>query len=159
MTPISVTIACKKCRQVFAPDVKTRKAWRCGACNAKNPNLRRHYRSVADLMILGLLLTVIVVAVVATTKGVTFGVALMCLHSIVLLTSIVVIYRAATPWMDRTANVLMWMVFIIAFTANIVLPYLAYRRIGGPIIVYALLFSYLFWLKRAAAIAVPPSNA
>ena len=150
MSTTFVSIACKKCRHIFAPDLKTRKAWKCTSCNAKNPNLRRHYRSVADLMILGLLVTGIAIAVFSTRDGVTIGVSFLCAHAALLLGAVIIIYRSAAPWNDRLANGLMWIVFSLAFLVNVVLPFVLYRR-TGPVLIYALIFPYLFWLKGAAA--------
>src|SRR2546427_11225554 len=94
------TIKCKKCGVTFEPDLKTKGTWRCPSCQAKNPNLKRHYRSVADLCILGLIVTLIVVAVGYANAGLNLGVLLSAAHAVLLLVTIVFVYKAKTPWAD-----------------------------------------------------------
>ena len=153
MGPTSGSVACKKCHQVFEPDVKTRKVWRCSHCSAKNPNLKRHYRSVADLMILGLLVTALVLVAIVVNKGITIWTLLSAADAILLLVTIILIYKSVTPWRDRVANVLIWIVFGVAFVGNVVIPFAFFGRLSPLIIFYLLIFLYLFWLKRAAVSA------
>lgn len=150
MNAPSITVACRKCRQVFAPDFKSRKIWRCTHCNSKNPNLRRHYRSVADLMILGLCVSALVIGILLTRRGITFGTLLVGADSALLLFTIILIYRSRAPWRDLRVNVLIWVVFGIAFVCNILIPLIFSGHVGPAAGIYILIFSYLFWLKRAA---------
>ena len=53
----NIDALCGHCDKRYTPDADSRGAWVCPACSKKNPNLRRHYRSVADLCILGLIAT------------------------------------------------------------------------------------------------------
>jgi hypothetical protein len=144
--------------------MKTRGPWPCPSCQAKNPNLKRHYRSVADLCILGLIVTGIVVAVGLNKAGLTLGVMLSAGHAILLLVTIVFVYKSKTPWADSTAKALIWTVFGLALVFNVVLPLALAGTLNIPaLIVYALVFPYLFWLNSQAgkctAFEAPPLPA
>jgi hypothetical protein len=151
-----VSVACKVCHKVFEPDVKTKKAWQCSSCSAKNPNLKRHYRSVADLMILGLIVTTFILIAIVIKRGISVGALLLTSDAILLLVTITLIYKSATPWTDRLANVLIWIVFGVAFFTNVVIPFVFVKRLSPLIVIYLLIFLYLFWLKRAAVASTRP---
>ncbi len=145
------TIKCKKCSNTFQPDLTIRGTWDCPACQAKNPNLKRHYRSVADLCILGLIITAIVIAVGFSKTGLNLGVLLSAGHAILLLVTIVFVYKSKTPWADGTAKALIWTVFGLALVFNVVVPFAFSGMLDIPaIVIYALVFSYLFWLNSQA---------
>ena len=147
----STSIKCKECGSIFQPDLKTRRAWMCPQCNAKNPNLRRHYRSVADLCILGLIATIIVVLFEHHEVGVSAGVVLGAASAILLLVTNLVIYKSKAPWANRAAKALIWMVFGSAFLGNLVVPLLLRGSVLiGFVAVYAIVFPYLFWLNSQA---------
>ncbi|MDA1106648.1 MAG: hypothetical protein O2855_08690 [Planctomycetota bacterium] len=151
MNKTAPTIKCKKCDNTFQPDMKTKGPWLCPACQAKNPNLKRHYRSVADLCILGLIVTAIVVAVGFSKAGLNLGVILAAAHAVLLLVTIVFIYKSNTPWTDGTAKALIWAVFGLALVFNVVLPLVLSGTLNIPaIVVYALVFPYLIWLNSQA---------
>ena len=162
MSEANPTIKCRKCGMTFAPDVKTIEAWHCPNCNAKNPNLKRHYRSVADLFILGLIIELIVIAIVFINSGLTLGMVLTVLHAVLLFVTIVIIYKSKTPWADNAAKTLIWIVFGLAFFFNVVVPFIFARKLNIPfIIVYVIIFSYLFWLNaqaRKCTALEPPMN-
>lgn len=142
------TIKCKKCSKTFQPDMKTRGAWLCSACQAKNPNLKRHYRSVADICILGFIFTAIVVAVEISRAGLNLGVLLAAGHAVVLLVTIVFVYKSKTPWTDGIAKALIWTVSGLVLLFNVIVPLVFTRALSIPAIVFcALLFPYLFWLN------------
>ena len=151
MNDTAPTVKCRKCAKTFRPDMKTKGPWPCPACQAKNPNLKRHYRSVADLCILGLIVTAIIVAVRFSKAGLTLRVVLSAGHALLLLVTIVFVYKSKTPWTDGTAKALIWTVFGLALVFNVVIPLALAGRLNIPaIIVYALVFPYLFWLKSQA---------
>jgi hypothetical protein len=151
MSPANPTIKCKKCGMIFEPDVKTRGPWLCPSCKTKNPNLKRHYRSVADLCILGFIFTLIMIAVGFANGGLNLGVLLSALHAVLLLVAIVFVYKSKAPWADSTAKTLVWVVFGVALLFNLVIPLLRAGRLNIPaVIVYALVFPYLFWLNAQA---------
>lgn len=160
MNGINPVIKCKKCGNVFEPDMKTRGVWKCPLCLAQNPNLKRHYRSVADLFILGLIFTGSAIAVGFAAVGLSLGVILLSLHSLLLLTGILCVYRSATPWTDRTVKTLIWVVFGLAALINLVLPLVLYGRLNTiSLAIYAIIFPYLFWLHAPAgkcSVLVPP---
>lgn len=145
------TINCKKCGNTFQPDMKTRGTWPCPSCRAKNPNLKRHYRSVADLCILGLVVTIIFVAVALSNAGPNLGVILSVGHAVLLLIAIVFVYKSKSPWADGTVKTLIWTVFGLALLFNVVIPFAFGGTLIVPaIIVYAFVFPYLFWLNAQA---------
>ena len=82
MTDTSSTMKCKNCRQVFHPDLHTKGAWLCPNCQVKNPNLRRHYRSIAGLCILGFIVTAIAAVIGFRQAGMTVGAALSTAHAV-----------------------------------------------------------------------------
>lgn len=152
MSNSNPTIKCKKCGAIFQPDVKTRGAWICGSCRRKNPNLKRHYRSVGDLCVLGFVVTVIFLLVGLTKRGLDLAVFLSVADAVLLLVTIVVIYRSATPWADTTVKVLIWVVFGLAFGFNVAVPLLLSGVLNIiALAIYAMIFSYLFWLNAQAA--------
>lgn len=152
MTGINPIIKCKKCGSTFEPDMKTKGTWPCPSCQAKNPNLKRHYRSIADLCIIGLIATVIFVAVGFNNAGPNLGVMLSAADGVLLLVTIVFVYKSKTPWSDSTAKTLIWTVFGLALLLNVVVPLLHIGRLNiGAIIVYAVVFPYLFWLNSQAS--------
>ena len=148
-------IKCKKCGTPFKPDMKAKEAWPCPSCQAKNPNLKRHYRSVADLCVLGLIATAAVVAVRLSRAGLNLSVVLTAGQGVLLLVTIVFVYRSQSPWTDRTAKTLIWSVFSLAFLSNVLAPFVLIGLRCLPVVipflvVYAVVFSYLFWLRSQA---------
>lgn len=151
------SIKCKKCGNAFQPNMKTTETWPRPSCKAKNPNLKRHYRSVADLFILGLIVTAIVIAVGFSEAGLNLGMILSTGHAILLLVTIVFVYKSKTPWADSAAKALIWTVFGCALLFNVMIPLALAGRLNIPaIIVYALVFPYLFWLNSQARKCLVP---
>ncbi len=146
-----VQLRCKKCRDAFVPDLKTKGNWDCPKCDAKNPNLRRHYRSVADLCILGLIVSIVIVVLsLRQQHGLTVGSILGVLQAVLLVVTITSIYCAKTPWLSSRARVLIWVVFGSAFFFNVLAPLLFSGFLNVPfVIVYVFVFAYLFWLRSA----------
>jgi hypothetical protein len=139
---------CKQCGTVFPPNPKTTGSWVCATCQTKNPNLKRHYRSVADLCILGLVFALIFLAIRISQSQFGLSDVFIAADAVLLLAAIVVIYRAQTPWIDRTVHRLIWIVFGVAFGANVLFPLLVSGRVNfPPAVVYVTVFSYLFWLS------------
>jgi hypothetical protein len=154
-------IKCRKCENIFQPDLKTKGSWICPRCQEKNPNLKRHYRSVADLCMLGLIVTIIAVAVGSSRTGITPGVLLSAAHGILLLITIVFVYKASMPWVDATAKILIWLVFGLALIFNVGIPLLFAGILNVPaLVIYAIVFPYLFWLhSQASKCKVSPQPA
>ena len=152
MSDTTPMIKCKKCANTFQPDMKTKEPWPCPSCQAKNPNLKRHYRSLADLCILGLIATAIVAAVGFSKAGLTLGVILSAGHAILLLVTTVSVYRSKAPWADGAAKALLWTVFGLSLVFNVGISLALAGRLNIPaVIVYALVFPYLLWLNSQAA--------
>ena len=150
-----IVVRCTKCGETFAPDLKLKKdPWFCTHCEAKNPNLRRLYRGVADVFGLGLLLTFIFLAVNISALGLlALPTAISIFWMVFLVFSIFRIYRARAPWLDRVARTLIWLVFALAFTLNVALPLALRGReavLGavGRLIVYSVVFAYVLWLLK-----------
>ena len=95
-----------KCGMTFEPDVKTKGTWPCPSCQTKHPNLKRHYRSVADLCILGVMITLLVIVFAVTNAGLFLGVLRSAGRAVLLLATIVFVYKSKTPWADSTAKTL-----------------------------------------------------
>jgi hypothetical protein len=161
MSQANPAIKCKKCGMTFEPDVKTTGMWSCPSCQTKNPNLKRHYRSVADLCILGLIITLLVVVVRVANAGLNLGVLLSAAHGVLLIVTMVFLYKSKSPWTDSTAKTLIWVVFGVALLFNVVTPLMLDGRLNIPvIIVYAVVFPYLFWLNMQAGkctVSEPPA--
>ena len=140
-------IKCKRCRAVFSPDFNVRGAWACPRCAKKNPNLRRHYRSVADLCILGIIATAVARLIMFRGNGITLGFILSVTHASLLLATIILVYRSQTPWTEAATKALIWTVFGFALFFNVVLPMVLLGKLNVAfLILCSLIFPYLFWL-------------
>jgi len=150
-----IVVRCTKCGGTFAPDLKLRKdPWYCIHCEAKNPNLRRLFRGVADVFIVGLILTVIFFPAHLSTQGLgALRTWISAFWIVFLLVCIIRIYRSRTPWLDPVSRTLVWLVFVLAFALNVVLPLLqggdALALVVPAFIVYLIVFAYVLWLLRA----------
>jgi hypothetical protein len=160
MSHTNPAIKCRKCGLTFEPDMKTKGTWPCPNCQTRNANLKRHYRSVADLCILGLIITLLLVVFGVKNAGLSLGVLLSAAQAVLLLVTIVFVYKSRTPWADSTAKTLIWVVFGLALVFNVAAPLLLAGRLNIPfIIVYAVVFPYLFWLNVQAGkciVSEPP---
>jgi hypothetical protein len=160
--PKMPTIFCKKCRRSFEPDLLTRGPWICPHCRAKNANLRRHYRSIADLFILGLIASALFLYFnVSLPLKFQLTYALVAADVVLLMVTIVTIYRSKTPWASTAVRSLIWVVFGIAFLFNCVVPLIRGRLVIPALIAYAILFPYLFWLhwRTNRSTALGPEEA
>jgi hypothetical protein len=153
MSDASISIKCKKCNQDFQPDPKTRGDWICPNCQTKNPNLKRHYRSVADLYILWLIVSVIFLFVHLKTVGIDLRIIFTFPFLVLLLVAIVFVYKSKTPWTDNAAKILIWSVFGVSLLLK--LSQVAQILLAGTFnvpfmisfgVIYTAIFSYLFWL-------------
>jgi hypothetical protein len=152
MSDFDLAIKCKKCGGTFQPDMNTKGAWSCPNCHAKNPNLKRHYRSVADVCILGLIATVIIFVIGLNKRGLDLNIVLSSTHAVLLLVTIVLVYKSKAPWMDTTAKTLIWVVFGLALLFNVVVPLLIIGTLNIPaLVIYAIVFPFLFWLNAQAS--------
>ena len=161
-----IVIRCTKCGETFAPDLKIKKdPWFCTHCKAKNPNLRRLYRGIADVFVLGLVLTLVFLGVNVNAPGPRALPTVLSLFWIVfLIFSIVRVYRAEAPWLDPVARTLLWLVFVLAFGLNVALPLALRGREALPgvvarLVVYCVVVAYVLWLlkvtRRATVTRVP----
>jgi hypothetical protein len=150
-------VFCRKCRHGFEPDLQTRGPWICPHCQAKNANLTRHYRGIADLCVLGLVLLGISVALGGLPLELNVGSALIALNVLLLLVTNVAIFKSKTAWTSAITRFLVWAVFVVAFLFSVGLPLTTGRLFIPAIVVYAFVFPYLFWLGRQTnrAIAGP----
>jgi hypothetical protein len=99
MNGIYATIKCKKCETTFQPDIKTCGFWVCPNCKGKNPNLKLHYRSVANLCILGFVSTIFFTLV--NTREFDLYVSISIAYAALLLVTTIFIYKSKTPWTDQ----------------------------------------------------------
>ena len=157
MSDTPILINCKKCGESFAPDFKTRGDWICPKCQYKNPNLKRHFRSVADLYILWFLFSAIVLLAHISSAGFDFGIIVRIPFVILLFITVITIYKSKSPWTDKIAKVLIWSCFgvSVAFKAIQIVQLLLADKFNvlfllGFGIVHVAIFSYLFWLHCQA---------
>jgi hypothetical protein len=157
------SVKCKHCLHVFRPNLKTSGHWTCPRCGANNPNLRRHYRSVADLFILGLIVTMAAVLLGSTERlELTAGVLVSIAWSVLLLFAIIKIYSARSPWRSMVVKTLIWVVFGARFALyglEVILVQRPMPWIMGPLVVFVVVFSYLFWLAFATRRALAVSRS
>lgn len=147
MNDIRPVIKCRKCGDQFEPDMKTNGTWNCVRCGERNTNLKRHYRSVADLYILSLIITLIGLAVVFSRTGPNLDFMIVGGHALLLLITIIVVYMSAEPWTDRVAKTMIWFVFLLSLVLNVVMPLVLRGLLNIPMTVAAsIVFLYLIWL-------------
>jgi hypothetical protein len=148
MSRIPITVRCKSCATSYSPDLKTNRSWACPQCRCANPNLRRHYRSVADLCILGLIATGLHIAIQVRQAGFDRHAAVNTAQAAFLLVTILAVYLSPAPWNSTVARSLIWLVFSLALFGNIGVPLLRGTGINIPIVVIeGVVFAYLFWLE------------
>lgn len=157
MSDAPILINCKKCGESFAPDFKTRGDWICPKCQCKNSNLKRHYRSVADLYILWFIFSVVVLLVYVNSVGFDFGAIVRIPFVILLLVTIMMIYKSESPWTNKTAKILIWSSFGVSvmFKAIQTVQLLLADKFTilfllGFGIVHVTIFIYLLWLHCQA---------
>ena len=153
-----VSIKCKKCNQDFQPDAKTRGYWICPNCQAKNPNLKRHYRSVADLYILWLIFSGTFLFVHFKSAGLDGNAIFTFSFLVLLVVTIAFISKSKEPWNDKIAKVLIWLVFGISLAYKLlqVAGMLLTNKMNIPftisfVLVYSAIFIYLLWLHLQAS--------
>jgi hypothetical protein len=157
MSDTPILINCKKCGESFAPDFKTRGDWICPNCQCKNPNLKRHYRSVADLYILWFLFSAIVLTVHIGSAGFDRAAIIRIPFIILLLFTIIAVYKSKSPWNDKAAKILIWSSFGVSVLFKVIQT-VQLLLVGGftiPFllgfgIVHIAIFIYLFWLHCQA---------
>ncbi|HXY37267.1 MAG TPA: hypothetical protein VEI07_23770 [Planctomycetaceae bacterium] len=147
-------VSCQKCCQGFEPDPITRGHWVCPHCGKKNANLRRHYRAIADLCVIGLILSCAGFFFARGQFEFNLASVLLGPYCLLLLTTIIAIYRSQAPWASATIWCLVWAVFIVAFSFNVALQLARGRISVVALCIYALLFPYFFWLQWRASRAV-----
>jgi hypothetical protein len=157
MSDRPIVINCHKCGEIFTPDFKTRGDWICPKCQCKNPNLRRHYRSVADLYILWFIFSVVVLLVYISSVGFDFGALVRISFAILLLVTIIKVYKSKSPWTDKTAQILIWSSFGVSviFKAIQTVQLLLAEKFTVPFllgfgIVHVAIFIYLLGLHCQA---------
>lgn len=143
-----IQVKCRLCRSMYTPDLKTNKAWMCPNCQGKNPNLKRHYRSVADVCILGLISTVLLLYAELARGRIGLGSILGLVHAVFLLATIICTYRSVAPWIEESVKILIVVVFGVASLTNIgfllvLTPWVFSVPVAG---VYAIIWAFLLWL-------------
>ena len=154
-SPEDVKVRCRKCKDAFHPDMKTKGPWTCPECGKKNTNLRRQYRSIADYFIL-LCFGVIVVGLAAKYgEGSVGDVPAMdakflmtsAIMLALLVSAIVKIYTTNAPWLSKSVNILIATVFSGAFILNILLPLVLFGMVNLPyLIVYGVIFLFVCFI-------------
>ncbi len=156
-----VQIRCRGCRGTFVPDLKKRGTWDCPQCGAPNANLRRHYKSVADVCILWLAYSIVVIGLTLSRQAMgTAWILLSLFHAVLLLIIIVSVYRTPAAWLKTRIRTLIWIVFTSALFFRLLTVIL--WIVGGSaaaatvliglvtsLVVPGAVFAYLFWLRSA----------
>ena len=153
MNKTSISIVCLKCEQSFQPNIEARGYWTFPHCQGKNTNLRRHYRSVADLYILWLVFWIIYFVVHFQVSNLDFTDVYGLFFIVLLLATVVQIYRSQQPWCDQATKFLIWLVFGIALGTGLfrIAAMLLTGRINGAYMLgfgvgNTSIFIYLLWL-------------
>jgi hypothetical protein len=151
-----VLIRCRKCGRTYAPDTRSSRHWICPHCQAKNPNLKRHYRSIAQLFMLNLLFAVLALFLRRNRASAIVFEVILGAVALYLLVAILSIYRAKRPWASPFVKVMVWSIFALGLCGNLVA--LARRfasgridpgTIGGTIVLGAII-AYIVWLEAQA---------
>ena len=145
-----IQVKCKRCQNIYSPNLKSNiayKAWICPNCQCKNPNLKIHYRSVADVCILGLIAdTLLLYAGIVQGRTGLFWI-LRLAHSTLLLVTFIRIYKSRAPWMDNPVKIMIVVVFGIGSVYNVGFFMLFLGLLAVPAaLLYAILWSFLLWL-------------
>jgi len=152
--PQQILITCRNCGKTFEPNLSSRKAWKCKHCNTKNPNLKRHWRSLASLCVLGLFITGIFLFMEIGLGGFKIRTITLVIQALLLITTIIFVYKSPAPWLDFTAKLLIWIVFGLAIVFNVALPAAHHAKIdplvAGFSIVVILYLAWLEWQSRKA---------
>ena len=152
MNAVSTWIRCRKCPTKFQPDLKSSRLWQCPHCEATIPNLKRHWRSVADVCILGLIFTSLFAVPHIRAHGIDLAGFWFIVHCVLLLLVIFLIYRAEAPWTHTAAKVLAWIVFIKVTVSNALIPLIQGQVFAIPLlIVYFIVIVFLLWLSMQTA--------
>ncbi|MBN2022828.1 MAG: hypothetical protein JW809_08525 [Pirellulales bacterium] len=156
MNEQAVAIRCRACRKTFTPEAGESGVWVCGHCRGKNPNLARHFRSVADLCVFGLLAALFFLARRLEAGTRDWRTLAQAIHAALFVVTIVLTYRAATPWRSVTIKTLIWVVFVAALALNVGVPMWLSGKMYLPVLaVYGAIFWYLAWLHIQAAKCTP----
>ena len=150
-------IRCRKCECIFSPEMKKR-TWACPACQTKNPNLKRHYRYLADLCILGFIISTSMITI-NFGKIQNFITAQSAAHSLLFLIAIVLIYKSKAPWIDSVAKTLRWTVFGFVLYLSVVFLLASPEILTHVIIVVSLMLLYLFWLNSQTIKCTVPEES
>ena len=159
------SIRCKNCLAAFSPALKAsaKEGWQCPHCQTKNPQLKRLYRSFADLCIMGLIVTCLIVLYGISNDGVTLGSVISIGHGVLLLVTTIVVYSSVAPWQDRVAKTLIWATLTLACLFNVVILCVSNGLLVIPaVVLYSLVFGYLVWLtimtKKCTLETTPPAE-
>ncbi len=148
----NVHVKCKKCGGIYNPQLSSRKKWVCTSCQGKNPNLKVQYRSVANLYIIGLLSTALLIFASFKSGRIGFHTIVGILYVPLILAAIVSIYKSETPWMDPFAKAMVWVVIIFVSITNLLWSFVCVKPLLAPMgILYIVVFCYLIWLHVQAS--------
>jgi hypothetical protein len=117
---------------------------------------------VADVFILGIFGTLVFLAVGISQHGVApWRIAKSVLWLVLLSYGILRIYRAKAPWRDGVTRTLIWLVFVLAFILNVIVPPFFLSVLDVPLvipsaIVYGIVFIYVLWVLRVSKRAMAP---
>jgi hypothetical protein len=159
MKKLQMTVICNRCRHPFRPDMHTKGPWLCPNCQAPNPNLRRHFRAIGGLCILGFLTTLTVLFICLRESCSTFQLALGAGLALLFLITVFVVYKTQTPWANPTVRNMLWTVFGLAFLLTVVAPLTLMKRLNlAPLLLHVVVFPYFFWVYGHARRSEPAAQ-
>jgi hypothetical protein len=151
-----VLVRCRKCGRTYAPDLRSSGRWICPHCRAKNPNLKRHYRSIAQLFMLNLLFAVLALFLRRNRASPIVFEVVVGAVALFFFVAILAIYRARAPWASHLVKAMVRSIFALALLANLVAVVRGFASgridpgtIGGTIVLVAII-AYIVWLERQA---------
>jgi hypothetical protein len=157
MVANEIRVRCRSCQKTYAPGLRSNKSWICPNCQSVNPNLKRHYRSVADVCILGFIAGVLLLyaGLVQGRTGLVW--ILLLVDAQLLLVTTILTYMSRAPWADKSVKVMIVVVFGIAAVVNIgffgAISWMIGLLAAG---LYAIIWAFLLWLwiqtKRCTAL-------
>ncbi len=148
-----IKVRCRRCREMFRPDLKTTKSWRCPSCDAGNPNLRRHFQSLADVCVIGVLAKMIFIAIECEGKqhGVGVEIAISAAQCVFIGVLSMYIYKSIKPWVERRVVVLVSVLVWSLLFRSVIIALMSHSLNGiSSVVGCALACSYWQWLKFQA---------
>lgn len=150
-------IVCLYCNRRIEPDLKSNKPWICVKCNKKLPNLKRHWRSIADVYAIQLSISLLLLlfslfggeGFKSTFEFISFWVSIL-ISVIIPIIIVIRTYSSARPWEERSIRFWITVWLLLSFISVLV----SFSTTGSILIVLILGFwpviilLYFLWLSN-----------